>query len=205
MYITAFILALLISPSAVTNSAGIGFIIFASVWAMASKFIFAIHKKHIFNPAAFGIALSALVLNQSATWWAGGSIVLLPFVFFGGLLIVRKIRRFDLVASFSIVALVTILATSGGNYMTPLTQALFYSPFFFLAFVMLTEPLTMPPTRLADCGMARSSDFFLLQPFILVRFISRQNSRSCRQYFRLFCESRRTLHLEVSSEKNTRF
>ncbi len=148
VYITAFILALLISPVAYTNFAGIGFLIFASAWAMASKFIFAINQKHIFNPAAFGIALSALVLNQSATWWAGGSVALLPFVFFGGLLIVRKIHRFDLVISFSVVALLTILATSGGDYVTVLSQVLLYSPFFFLAFVMLTEPLTMPPTRL---------------------------------------------------------
>ena len=147
VYITALILALLISPVTYTNYAGIGFILFASAWAMGSKFIFAVHQKHIFNPAAFGIALSALFLNQGATWWAGGSVVLLPFVFFGGLLIVRKIHRFDLVISFSVVAILTIIATSGGAIATPLTQALFYSPFFFLAFVMLTEPLTMPATR----------------------------------------------------------
>ena len=62
------------------------------------------------------------------------------------MLIVRKIHRFDLVWSFTVVALATIVLTAGsGDYLTPITQTLLHSPFFFLAFVMLTEPLTMPP------------------------------------------------------------
>src|SRR6185437_14178061 len=36
VYITAFILALIITPITPTNAAGVGFLIFASVWAMAS-------------------------------------------------------------------------------------------------------------------------------------------------------------------------
>lgn len=149
VYITGLILAFIITPVAPTNYAGIGFLIFASVWAMASKYIFALGKKHLFNPAAFGVALSAFMLNQSATWWIGGNLALLPFVIIGGLLIVRKIRRADLVVAFSVVALTTIVATSPSNgIVTPITQTLLHSSFFFLALVMLTEPLTMPPSRL---------------------------------------------------------
>jgi len=149
VYITGLILALIISPITPTNYAGVGFLIFASVWAMASKYIFAIGRKHIFNPAALGVALSAVALGQSATWWVAGNVWLLPFVLGGGLLVVRKIRRFDLVVAFSLVALLTtILTTSGGNYLTPVTQTLLHSSFIFLALVMLTEPLTMPPSRL---------------------------------------------------------
>ncbi len=148
VYITALILALITTPVAPENHIGIGFLIFVSIWAMASKYMFALGHKHIFNPAAFAVALSAIVINQSATWWIGGNLPLFPFVFLGGLLIVRKIRRFDLVISFSIVALLTILVTTDSkNILTPLTQTLLNSSFFFLAFVMLTEPLTMPPTR----------------------------------------------------------
>ena len=148
VYITALILVLIINPVMATDHAGVGFLIFASVWAMASKYIFAIGKKHVFNPAAFAVALTALVLNEPATWWVGGNLALLPFVVVGGLLVVRKIQRFDLVASFAVVSLATIVATSGGNYTTPITQTLLHSSFFFLAFVMLTEPLTTPPNRL---------------------------------------------------------
>ncbi|MFZ3043519.1 MAG: RnfABCDGE type electron transport complex subunit D [Minisyncoccia bacterium] len=148
VYITALILALIISPVAYTDSVGVGFLVFASAWAMASKFILSIHKKHIFNPAAFGVAFSAIVINQGASWWAGGYLPLLSFMFLGGLLIVRKIHRFDLVLSFVAVALLTIAATAtNGHVGTALSQTLLHSPIFFLAFVMLTEPLTMPPTR----------------------------------------------------------
>lgn len=149
VYISALILALIISPVAYTDSTGVGFLVFASAWAMASKFILAIHKKHLFNPAAFGVAFSAIVLNQGATWWVGGNLLMLPFVFFGGLLIMRKIHRFDLIWSFAAVALATIVLTSSGTSITtPIVQTFLHSPFFFFAFVMLTEPLTMPPMRL---------------------------------------------------------
>jgi ferredoxin-NADP reductase/Na+-translocating ferredoxin:NAD+ oxidoreductase RnfD subunit len=148
IYITALILALIIMPVASTDYTGIGFILFASVWAMGSKYIFAIGKKHIFNPAAFGVALAAIMIGQSATWWVAGNLILLPFVLVGGLLIVRKIHRFDLVLSFFAVSLLTIALTSSSqDYFTPIIQTVLHSSFLFLALVMLTEPLTMPPDR----------------------------------------------------------
>jgi ferredoxin-NADP reductase/Na+-translocating ferredoxin:NAD+ oxidoreductase RnfD subunit len=147
-YITALILALIIPPVTAANHAGVGFLVFASVWAMASKYLFALGKRHLFNPAAFGVALSALVIGQSATWWAGGNLPLLPFVLAGGLLIVRKLQRFDLVAAFTAALFVAVAATSSaGNAVTGFEQTLLHSAFFFFAFIMLTEPLTTPPTR----------------------------------------------------------
>lgn len=69
VYITALILALIITPlKAPDYVTGLSFFIWASVWAMASKYIFAIGKKHVFNPAAFAVALTALTLHQSASW-----------------------------------------------------------------------------------------------------------------------------------------
>ncbi len=147
VYITAFILALILAPATLNNYASIGFLIFVSAGAMASKYIFTIGRKHIFNPAAFGVALSALILGQSATWWIDGNLVLLPFVLLGGLLIVRKIRRFDLVLSFFVVVLLTIVLTSHGSPIAILAHTFQYSSFLFFAFVMLTEPLTAPPSR----------------------------------------------------------
>ncbi len=150
IYITALILALIIAPVASTDYAGIGFVIFACAWAMGSKYIFAIGKKHVFNPAAFGIALASIAINQSATWWIAGNLALLPFVLVGGLLIVRKIHRFDLVWSFFVVSLLTVgLTSTSSDYVTPIIQTVLHSSFFFLAFVMLTEPLTMPPRRIS--------------------------------------------------------
>ncbi|TIS55850.1 MAG: hypothetical protein E5W91_20955 [Mesorhizobium sp.] len=148
VYITALILALIVDPVAVTDPRGIGAVVFASVWAISSKFIFAIGRKHLFNPAAFGVALSALLLDQPATWWVGGSLALLPAVMAGGILFVRKLRRLDLVATFAIVTLATVLATADpSQYGTVLMETLRSSPMFFFAFVMLTEPLTAPTMR----------------------------------------------------------
>lgn len=149
LYITALILVLIISPVMASNRAGIGFLIFASVWAMASKYIFAIGKKHLFNPVAFAVALAALAIHEPATWWVGGNMWLAPIVIIGGLLVVRKMRRFDLVLGFMLVALAATFMTASpsADYMQLLVQTLFHSSFFFLAFAMLTEPLTTPPSR----------------------------------------------------------
>lgn len=149
-YITALILALIISPVHATDHAGVGFLIFAGVWASASKYLFAIGKKHLFNPAAFAVALSAFAIGQPATWWVGGNLVLLPVILIGGFLIIRKIQRFDMTGSFAVVALITTaVTTSSGAYGTALSQTLLHSSFFFLASVMLTEPLTAPQGKVA--------------------------------------------------------
>ena len=148
VYITALILALILDPVAATDLKGICAVVFACVWAISSKFILAIGGKHVFNPAALGVALTALLLDQPATWWVGGNLPLLPVVLFGGLLMVRKLRRLDLVATFGVVALATILATTEpSRYAAALTETLGSSPLLFFAFVMLTEPLTAPTTR----------------------------------------------------------
>jgi len=150
VYITALILALIINPPLIsTFSAGLPFLIWASVWAMAGKFIFAFRKKHIFNPAAFAVALTAITIGQSASWWAG-DFYMLPFVVLGGLLIVKKLLRWDLVLSFFAAAVVSILGFAifiGSDPITILGKSLFESPIVFFAFIMLTEPITTPPTR----------------------------------------------------------
>ena len=149
IYITALIVALIMQPVGFTDVRGIGALIFASVWAMASKYIFAVGGKHVFNPAAFGVVLPAFLLGQPATWWVSSSLALFPVVLIGGVLIVRKLQRFDLVATFVLVVFATILATTPpSQYAMTITETLRASPLFFFAFVMLTEPLTAPTMRL---------------------------------------------------------
>ena len=149
VYITALIIALIMTPVTAADLAGVGGLICASVWAIASKFIFAIGKKHIFNPAAIGVALTALLLNQPATWWVGGPLPLLPLVLFGGLFIGRKLQRFDLIGAFIAVNLVTVAVTAAsGSAVSALIETVLHSSILFLAFAMLTEPLTAPQARL---------------------------------------------------------
>ncbi len=150
VYITALILTLIISPLDIFRSGVfIETALWASVFAIASKYIFAIKKKHVFNPAAFGVVATALFLGEAASWWVGTA-VMAPFVIAGGLIMVRKLQRSDLVWSFSLAAIAATLATNLGQGLglfTILSRTLFEAPFFFFAFVMLTEPLTAPPTR----------------------------------------------------------
>jgi ferredoxin-NADP reductase len=148
VYITALILVLILDPVTITDPKGIGAVAFASIWAISSKFIFTLGRKHLFNPAALGVVLSAFLLDTPPTWWIGGNLWMLPLVLAGGVLLVRKLRRLDLVATFAIVTLTTVLTTTEpSQYWTALTQTLGSSPLFFFTFVMLTEPLTAPTMR----------------------------------------------------------
>ncbi|MEO8608540.1 MAG: RnfABCDGE type electron transport complex subunit D [Chloroflexota bacterium] len=147
VYISALILALIVTP--VKPPQDVMFLVWIAIWAMASKYILAIKGKHLFNPAAFAVALTALTINQTASWWVGTA-PMLPFVIIGGILMVRKIRRFDLVFSFLFTALAVTLAFSLANHqslVTVLQQTVLYSPLFFFASVILTEPLTAPHTN----------------------------------------------------------
>lgn len=147
VYITALILALIISP--IQHYSDLWFLGWASVLAMASKYILAIRGKHLFNPAALAVVVTYFTINQSASWWVGNA-PMLPLVVIGGLLLARKLRRFDLVLSFMVTVFsVTLLGGlfSGASLVKLLSGLLVYSAFFFFAFVMLTEPLTTPPTH----------------------------------------------------------
>jgi ferredoxin-NADP reductase len=144
--ISALILVLIVSPAKDIHD--IFLLFWAAVLTIASKYILAIKKIHLFNPVAIAVVLTAFGFNGSASWWIGtGS--MLPFSLLG-LLIVRKIRRSDLVFYFFLAALTTIFGFSllqGGNMITTFKQAVTASPIFFFACIMLTEPLTTPPTR----------------------------------------------------------
>lgn len=149
-YITALILVFLITPlQSLSDITFLSLAFWGSIWAMASKYIFAINKKHIFNPAAFAVVLTEVALHQSASWWIG-TMSMFPFVLVGGLLLVRKMLRFDFVISFLVVASFMSIAPHLNNTSSLLTiskNSLVISPLLFLAFVMLTEPLTTPPKR----------------------------------------------------------
>ena len=149
VYITALILTLIITP-VFSGTGSLLPAIFSSIIAMASKYLIAIKKKHLFNPAAFSAVISFLVFNHVvASWWIGNPIMALP-VLAGGLLIVRKLRRFDLVLSFfllyfSLTGLSALLREN--DLVSFIRQTIIYSPTLFFAFVMLTEPMTTPPTK----------------------------------------------------------
>ncbi len=148
VWITALILILIIAPPPPGNISGFQLVVGAPAFAMASKFLLAFRKKHIFNPAAFGVALSSLVFGRSAAWWAGLDPHILIFTLIGGLLIARKLKRADLVLSFFLFAYFsTVFLSFPQSPFAVFQKLLLYTPAIFFAFVMLTEPSTAPPDR----------------------------------------------------------
>lgn len=148
IYISTLILSLIIPP--IKDSSDLAFLFWCAVWVAASKFIFAINRKHLFNPAALAVFLTALFINGSASWWVGTA-AMLPAVLIGGFLIVKKIKSWDLFFAFLLSALVTILGISllrGGNILDLIKRTFLDSPILFFGFIMLTEPLTTPPNKI---------------------------------------------------------
>jgi ferredoxin-NADP reductase/Na+-translocating ferredoxin:NAD+ oxidoreductase RnfD subunit len=150
VYISALILALVLSPPhSLVDGQFLELACWASIWSMASKFMFAIKKKHVFNPVAFGIVITDLALGASASWWVG-TLAMMPLVLIGGFLMTRKLLRWDLVLSFLATAVIVIVSTSLtdiGTVLSTIWTTLAVSPVLFFAFAMLTEPLTTPPTH----------------------------------------------------------
>ncbi len=145
--ITALILFLIIQPA--SNWFELLAIILVSLFAMSSKFLFAFNRIHIFNPAAFAAVISAILINYYATWWVG-SISMLPLVLIIGFLIVKKVRRFEMVGLFLLIATISacIFNYSQNYNLIQFIYQIFTSwPIIFFASVMLTEPLTMPGTK----------------------------------------------------------
>jgi ferredoxin-NADP reductase/Na+-transporting NADH:ubiquinone oxidoreductase subunit NqrB len=147
VFITALILFLILAP--LSSVSEIPTLFLASALSMGSKYIVAIRKKHIFNPAAFAAFVLGVFGSAATTWWVGSSIMT-PLVLVVGLLIVRKLRRPYLFFSFAASALLMILIFGVANHMvipSLMMQVIMSWPLFFFGTVMLTEPLTTPPTR----------------------------------------------------------
>ncbi len=142
--ITALILALIITPP--PSIQGYIFLTAAAGLAIASKYLLTIRGRHIFNPAAVAVALTAVAAGESASWWVG-SAPLVPVVIVGGVLLVRKVRRGQMVAVFVLTAVTTtaiFAVLSHGSVINIIQKTFLQSALLFLAFVMLTEPLTSP-------------------------------------------------------------
>jgi ferredoxin-NADP reductase len=146
VYITPLILALILPPVAFSDLAGSIALAVIAMWAMAGKYLLAIGKKHVFNPAALAVALSASLLGVYASWWVAGNTYLLAFVLVGGVMVAHKLRKFDLVLAYGAAAVITTLFLA----LEPLSgvwKLFTHTSLLYFAFAMLTEPLTMPPTR----------------------------------------------------------
>ncbi len=149
--ISAAIIALIVTPPAPGDLAGVGFLVLVSAWAMASKYMIASGKRHLFNPAAFGAALMGIVFHRTVSWWVGDNALLLPLLVLGGALILTRLRYYEMLAAFAVVVLGlsvahgTVSSVAGVGH--SLSMMGVHSMFGFFGLVMLTEPRTAPLGR----------------------------------------------------------
>lgn len=145
--ISALILYLIIYPNEAISNPLI--LVLAGFLAMASKYLLVINKKHLFNPVAISIFVIGLLGWGVSSWWVGGGVFLIPSLVLD-FLVLRKVRRFELFFAFifsTFVSLLVFYVLNGGNLSDILITTLLSTPLLFLGSIMLTEPLTSPPTK----------------------------------------------------------
>lgn len=158
--ITAGILLFVLRPT--VEPLGIVGLVIAGVAASGSKYVLAYRGRHIFNPAAVGAAVVALIVGISGeyalggpSWWVGTP-ALGPVVLLLGLVVLIRAEKLRVAAVFWVIAVVvavvrTIVQTQQGGFTLSIgdviAQQLWASPFLFLGAFMVSEPLTQPPRR----------------------------------------------------------
>jgi glycine betaine catabolism B len=140
--ITGAILALILTPP--TSLRDFALLASAGIGAMTVKYALTVYKSHIFNPAAAGAFIAGEVFHKYASWWVGTKFMA-PLLVLGGILILRKMKRFTLVAVFlAVYCLYLIYGTKLGGNTDFLQAEILGTPVLFFAIVMLIEPLTSP-------------------------------------------------------------
>ncbi len=167
-FITGLILALIIGPLPLLPN--LFFLTITPIIAMASKYLIAINKQHIFNPAALAVVLAAVLFHNGASWWIG-SLPMSPFIILGGIIMLRKIHRFNLTMGFFLTYFLFIIITNLQSFLSfqsaiaIVTNVFLISPILFFSIVMLTEPLTSP----ADKNLRTYYGIFIALVFIMLQ------------------------------------
>lgn len=115
--------------------------VLTGVLAMFSKNFLRFSKRHIFNPAGFGLLISALIFQSGVSWWAVSfqsfpqnflSLVYFLILLSPGYVSLKRMRRYFTVASFLLI------------YGAIFLNSFFDPTVLFFALVMLPEPMTTP-------------------------------------------------------------
>ena len=150
----------------------------AALFAIASKHVIRFRGRHLFNPAAFGILASVLLLGAS-TEWKGAYLwyIIVPF----GIYVSFKIKKLELIVSYFIASLILF----GGQAViqaVPIVNILGYLNYFFI-FIMLIEPMTTPMTRSGKIIFGSGAGVLI---FILYAFGIREAELLALACFNLF-------------------
>lgn len=111
----------------------------ASFLAISSKHLLHFNRKHLFNPAAFGIFLTVAFFGASTQWKATYMwYIFLPF----GVYFISKIQKLEVLFGYGLTAL-GLFGSQAVIQKTPLLNIFGYFNYFFI-FIMMIEPKTTP-------------------------------------------------------------
>lgn len=127
------------------------FYLYATLLAVASKYLFKIKNRHVFNPANFGIVLSLVFITDSYVkiiynQFSSPQTFLFWFVIFNGLVITIWAKRILLALSYLLFSILFIYLLSpyfGFTHLFLIGPSLSLSGLLF-TFFMITDPKTTP-------------------------------------------------------------
>ncbi|WJE23173.1 RnfABCDGE type electron transport complex subunit D [Bacillus cereus] len=140
--ITGLIVALVLSPMVSSYIS-----VLTAAIAIASKHLFIVKKKPIFNPAAFGLLVTAVLFSSGQNWWGGLSMLpawCILLVGITGFFVTQKVNKFPQVFSFLgfYFLIILIIGITGIENVGDMLRVPYINSTLFLAFFMLTDPPT---------------------------------------------------------------
>ena len=173
--VTALILWFLYWPS--MDAEQLGWLALVAALAQVSKYLIAWRGRHLVNPAAAGVVLSVL-LGWATDWpipftgWWVASESLFWFVLAGALLVLYRTRRLALGAVFAVIAVAVTVWWQlgvGAGLDEAIRFTLYSTPIVFFGGFMLSEPLTLPPRRSQQLGIAALAGVLFTWPLLTSR------------------------------------
>jgi ferredoxin-NADP reductase len=159
--ITGLLLFFLLLPAA--DVEGLVWVAATAVAASASKYVIAVRGRHVVNPAAAGVVIVFTLHHfwgQGAGiangWWIANEAMVVP-VAVAALVVLWRTRKVALGLVFALLGSGLVVlgqVNLGSTVSDALTFAFVSSPAIFLAGFMLSEPLTLPPRRGQQLGVA---------------------------------------------------
>jgi Na+-translocating ferredoxin:NAD+ oxidoreductase RnfD subunit len=120
--------------------------------ASSSKYLLRTRQGHLFNPAAFGLAVSVPLVATGQSWWgalASTSPLWILLLLAAGAFILDRLNKVPLALTFlgTYFGLFTYAALANPARVAELFRSPFVNAVLFLACFMLTDPPTSPGRR----------------------------------------------------------
>ncbi len=175
LFSTGGLITGLIISDVLSGLVSIPSVILTTLIALASKHLLKRGRKPLFNPAAVGLTISALVFSNAQNWWASMPLVpmwTLMVMLAVGIFVAVRVNKYLQVLTFlgSYFSLLIIMASLHAGIASATPSDALREPFLnaalFFGFFMLTDPPTTPATIKQQLGFAVVVAFIAVAVFI---------------------------------------